>query len=215
MTDFSGRRVMMVDTQVRPSDVTKFPIIAAMLAVPRESYVPQALREAAYMGGNLEIAPGRVLIEARTLAKMLEALNIQPQDRVLSVACGIGYSVAVLAELCGDVTGLERDADMAKAGEAQLAASAVAGVRIVAGGISAVAGEQFDVIVIEGGVEDLGADVAALLREGGRVAVLFMQGALGTVKIGTSQDGQIVWRFAFNASAPVLAEFAATRTFTL
>ena len=56
MTDFSNRRTMMVDTQVRPSDVTKFPIIEAMLAVPREAYVPHAAREAAYMGENLTIA---------------------------------------------------------------------------------------------------------------------------------------------------------------
>ncbi len=53
MTEYSTRRVMMVDTQVRPSDVTKFPIIDAMLTVPREVYVPASKREAAYMGENM------------------------------------------------------------------------------------------------------------------------------------------------------------------
>ena len=62
MTDFATRRVMMVDTQVRPSDVTKFPIIEAMLTIPREAFVPEARREAAYMGENLAIAPGRVVL---------------------------------------------------------------------------------------------------------------------------------------------------------
>ena len=73
MSDFLARRTMMVDTQVRPSDVTKFPIIEAMLAVPREDFVPAAQREAAYMGENLDLGQGRVLLEPRTLAKMLDA----------------------------------------------------------------------------------------------------------------------------------------------
>src|SRR5690606_40440779 len=97
MTDFAARRTMMVDTQVRPNDVTKYPIIEAMLAVPREVFVPAASREAAYVGGNIEIAPGRVMLEPRTLAKMLGALDIQRGDLVLDVGCGLGYSAAVLA----------------------------------------------------------------------------------------------------------------------
>ena len=76
MSEFAARRVMMVDTQVRPSDVTKFPIIAAMLAVPREVYLPREKREAAYVGENVDIGAGRVMLEPRTLAKMLDALDI-------------------------------------------------------------------------------------------------------------------------------------------
>ena len=60
MSDFATRRVMMVDTQVRPSDVTKFPIIEAMLSVPREVFVPSSKREAAYVGENIDIGAGRV-----------------------------------------------------------------------------------------------------------------------------------------------------------
>ena len=99
MIDFAQRRTMMVDTQVRPNDVTKFPIIEAMLAIPREVFVPGAQREAAYVGGNVEIAPGRVVLEARTLAKMLDALDIRPSDLVLDVGCGLGYSTAVIARM--------------------------------------------------------------------------------------------------------------------
>ena len=72
MTDYAARRTMMVDTQIRPSDVTKFPIIDAMLRVPREAFVPRALREAAYMGENIDLGGGRVMLEPRTLAKMLD-----------------------------------------------------------------------------------------------------------------------------------------------
>ena len=215
MTDFSARRIMMVDTQVRPSDVTKFPIIAAMLSVPREDYVPAALREAAYMGGNVDLAPGRVVLEARTLAKMLEALDIQPTDRVLDLACGLGYGTAVIAELCGQVIGVEEDGDLAVAAQAQLAASGTKRAQVRQGDLTATATEKFDAIVIEGGVEVLGEPVLAQLADGGRIAVIFMQGALGTVKIGTKDGGGMSWRFAFNASAPVLSAFAAKRGFTL
>ena len=97
MSEFASRRMMMVDTQVRPSDVTKFPIIDAMLQVPREVYVPRDKQEAAYIGENVEIAPGRVVLEPRTLAKMLDALDIQPDEMVLDLGCGLGYSAAVIA----------------------------------------------------------------------------------------------------------------------
>ena len=91
MSDFQTRRTMMVDTQVRPSDVTKFPIIDAMLSVPREAYVPQSQRQAAYASDNLEVGAGRWLLEPRTFAKMLDALSIQAGDLVLDIGCGLGY----------------------------------------------------------------------------------------------------------------------------
>ena len=215
MTDFSARRIMMVDTQVRPSDVTKFPIIAAMLAVPREDYVPEAMREAAYMGGNLDLAQGRVMLEARTLAKMLESLDIQPAERVLHLACGMGYGTAVIVELCAFVTGIEEDGVLASAAQAQLSARGTQRAEVRQGALSAAGKDVYDVILIEGGVEEVGTDLLAQLAEGGRIAAVFMQGALGTVNMGTKVNGRVSWRFAFNASAPVLPSFAARRGFTL
>ena len=90
MTDYKARRKMMVDTQVRPSDVTKFPIIDAMLSVPREDFVPASLREAAYVGENIALGANRVMLEPRTLAKMLDALSIEPEHVVLDLGCGLG-----------------------------------------------------------------------------------------------------------------------------
>ena len=115
MSEFATRRVMMVDTQVRPSDVTKFPIIDAMLSVPREAYVPGDKREAAYVGENLDIGGGRVVLEARTLAKMLDALDIQPTEMVMDIGCGLGYSAAVIARLADAVVAVEEDPALAAA----------------------------------------------------------------------------------------------------
>src|SRR5690606_35279276 len=117
MSDFAARRTIMVDTQVRPNDVTKFPIISAMLTVRREAFVPGAQREAAYAGVNLDIGGGRVMLEPRTLAKMLDALDIQREDLVLDVGCGFGYAAAVIAQMAEAVIALETDEMLA--GEAQ------------------------------------------------------------------------------------------------
>ena len=101
MTDFETRRRMMVDTQVRPSDVTKFPIIDAMLAVPREAYVPAAMREAAYVGENLVLSDDRVVLEPRTLAKMLDGLEIAGNPNALTADRGAsGLSQGAVAQSC-------------------------------------------------------------------------------------------------------------------
>lgn len=212
MSDFASRREMMVDTQVRPSDVTKFPIIAAMLHVPREDFVPESQREAAYVGLNIDFAPGRVVLEPRTLAKMLDQLDVAPGERVLDLASGPGYGAALLAQMGAEVVALEEDAAAAATARGKLAH-----VTVVEGSLAAGAPGQgpFDVILIEGGVEVVPAGILSQLNEGGRIAALFMQGALGVVKTGLKTDGVVTWRFAFNASAPVLPGFAAVREFTL
>ncbi len=120
MSDFAERRRIMVDTQVRPSDVTKFPIIDAMLSVPRETFVPDALREAAYMGEHVDLGGGRVVLDPRTLAKMLEAADIDTDDLVLDIGAGLGYSSAVLARLADAVVAIEEDAGLAAEAERAL-----------------------------------------------------------------------------------------------
>ena len=217
MTDFRLRRVTMVDTQVRPSDVTKFPIIDAMLTIPREVFVPDDRREAAYVGDSIAIAPGRVVLEARTLAKMLDALDIQPDELVLDLGCGLGYSAAVIARLAEAVVALEEDAALAAEAEARLAAEGIDNAAVICGPLAAGAAKHgpFDVITVEGGVEQVPDALIAQLKDGGRIAAIFMEGALGAVKIGYKIDGAVTWRFAFNATAPVLPGFAARRSFAL
>jgi protein-L-isoaspartate(D-aspartate) O-methyltransferase len=217
MSEFASRRVMMVDTQVRPSDVTKFPIIEAMLSIPREVYVPRDRQEAAYVGENVEIAPGRVVLEARTLAKMLDALDIQPGEIVLDLGCGLGYSAAVIARLAETVVAVEEDPELAAEAQRALADEGVDNAVVVTGSLASGAAKHgpYDVITVEGGIEALPEAVAAQLKEGGRVAAVFMEGALGVVRTGIKIGGRIDWRFSFNASAPLLPGFARSRDFVL
>ena len=215
MTDFSALRTVMVDTQVRPSDVTKFPIIAAMLDVPREAFVPMAQREAAYVGLNIPIALGRVVLEARSLAKLLDSLDIQPGERVLDLGCGLGYASAVMARMGARVVAVEEDAGLAL--QAQHALAAEARVTVVTGPLAAGAAAQgpYDAIILQGAAEVVPQAVLDQLTEGGRIAAIFMAAALGTARIGYRLNGRINWRDAFNATAPVLPGFQARRGFQL
>jgi protein-L-isoaspartate(D-aspartate) O-methyltransferase len=217
MSDYPTRRVMMVDTQVRPSDVTKFPIIEAMLSVPREAYVPTAKREAAYVGEDLVIAPGRVLVQARTFAKLLDALDIQPAETALDIGCGLGYSAAVMARLAKSVVAVEEDATLASQTGAVLAAQSASNVTFVQGALAAgnAAHCPYDVITLQGGVQTVPDALLAQLAEGGRIGAIFMQGALGVVKIGHKSNGQVTWRAVFNATAPILPGFAVKAEFAL
>lgn len=217
MTDFAERRRMMVDTQVRPSDVTKYPIIEAMLAVPRESFVPDAQREAAYADQNVELAAGRVMLEPRTLAKILDALDIQNDELVLDVGCGLGYSTAVAARVAQMVIGVEEDETLGGDVQSQLSDTGIDNAVVHIGPMTEGAAEHgpYDVIMVQGGVEQIPAPLLDQLRDGGRIAAIFMTGALGEVKIGYKTKDQISWRFAFNAGAPVLPGFAKAREFAL
>jgi len=188
-----------------------------MLSVPREEFVPTAQREAAYVGENLEIGDGRVLYEPRTLAKMLDALDISRNELVLDVGCTYGYSSAVIARMAEAVIALEEDPRMAKEATDLLSANNADNVMVKQGDLVDGAAEHapFDVIVVQGAVQQIPQGLSAQLKEGGRIAALFMDGALGEVKIGYKMDGEITWRRAFNAGGPVLAGFEKTAAFTL
>ncbi len=217
MTDYKARRTMMVDTQVRPSDVTKFPIIDAMLGVPREAYVPDRMREAAYMGENLAIDSDRVMLEPRTLAKMLEALDIQPSHVALDIACGLGYSTAVLARLCDFVVAVEDDESRAEEAQSILSEQGIDNAAVMTGPLTEGAAKSapYDIIMIQGGAEEVPDALLDQLREGGRIACVFLDGNLGVVRLGHKIDGVVNWRFAFNAGAPLLAGFEKARAFAL
>ncbi len=206
----------MVDTQVRPSDVTKFPIIDAMLSVPREEFVPTRLKEAAYAGETLDLGNGREMLEPRTFAKMLDALNIDSSDVVLDIACGFGYSTAVIAHMAEFVAAVEDSADRAREAQENLSSQGIDNAAVIEGPLTAGAAKSgpYDIIIIQGGVDDVPAALIDQLREGGRIAAVFKEAASGSVKIGHKLDGRMSWRFAFNASAAVLAGFEKEASFT-
>ncbi len=217
MTDFASRRTTMVDTQVRPSDVTKFPIIDAMLSVAREDFVPADKRDAAYADAHVDLGGGRVVMDPRTLAKMLEAVDIQPDEMVLDVGAGLGYSSALAGRLGEAVIALEDDEDRVAAASSLLAEAGIDNAAAVHGTLAEGAAKHgpYDVILVQGAVEHMPDSLIAQLKDGGRIAAIFAEGALGSMRIGYMMDGAVTWRFAFNAGAPVIPGFEARRAFTL
>lgn len=217
MADYASRRTMMVDTQVRPSDVTKFPIIDAMLTVPRERFVPADKREAAYVGETLDLGQGRALLEPRTFAKLLDALDIGPSDVVLDLGCGLGYSTAVIARMAEFVVAVEDDAARADEAQATLSDLGFDNAAVMTGPLAAGSAKSgpYDVVILQGAAETVPDALVAQIKEGGRIGCLLAEGALGTAKIGYKKDGRLNWRFAFNATAPVLPGFEKSRSFAL
>ena len=217
MTDYQTRRKTMVDTQIRPSDVTKFPIIEAFLSVPREKFVPDGKREAAYIGENFKLGQSRVILEPRTLAKLLDALDIRNDELVLDIGPGLGYSSAVISPMAEVVIAVEDDSSMANEAEEILTEVGADNVVIQIGKLEDGAPEHgpYDVIILQGGVEKIPSSILKQLKNGGRVGAIFIEEGLGTAKIGFKLNDKINWRYSFNAAAPVLPGFFKQKDFVL
>ncbi|MDT8344887.1 MAG: protein-L-isoaspartate O-methyltransferase [Thermohalobaculum sp.] len=215
MTDFADARRAMVDCQVRPSDVTRYSIIEAMLWAPREMFVPKARREIAYAEAEIPVAPGRVMMPARVFAKMLEAAAIGPGDLVLDLAPGTGYSTAVIARMAEAVVAVEPDPQLASAAQGLLDHLEVMNTAVSAGDPRAgdPAHGPYDAILINGGVAEVPQALLDQLKDGGRLVAIFAQGAAGQCRIITRAGATFSERYVFDASAPVLAGFERAASF--
>lgn len=215
MADFTQRRVTMVDTQVRPSDVTKFPVLDAMLNVPREVYAPDTKRDVAYADGLMDLGGGRQMLDPRATAKLLEVLEPTPSDLILEIGASTGYTTALLAHMAEAVVAVEEDDDLARDAEAALSDQGVDNAALIHGPLAAGSPKHgpFDAIAIFGGVQEVPAAILEQLKEGGHIAAIFMDGALGEARIGVKSHGRVTWRMAFNATAPVLPGFARAPSF--
>lgn len=217
MADYRALRTTMVDTQIRPSDVTRFPVIDAFLKVPREKFVPPQRRAAAYAGENIELRDDRVVLEPRTLAKMIELLDPEPHELILDIGTGFGYSAAILSHLAEAVVAVEEEADFAAEAEAALAEVEALNVAVIMGPLADGAAKHgpYDGILLQGAVETLPETLVAQLKDDGRIVALFQEGRLGVCRVGIKSGKTVSWRHGFNAGAPVLPGFRASRAFAL
>jgi len=215
MTDYAARRRAMVDGQVRPSDVTEYPIIEAMLTIPREVFVPDTQRDLAYMSEDIDLGGGRVVLAPRVLAKMLEALDIRADHLVLDIGASYGYSAAVTARLAEAVVAVEEDASMAAEAQTLLSEQEADNVAVVEAPLTEGAPQHgpYDIILMQGGVEQVPDAILDQLKDGGRIIAIFMEGALGRARLGIKSGGRVTWRYAFDATAPLLPGFNVAREF--
>lgn len=216
MPDMSKARHFMVEGQVRTNDVTDTRIIELMSRLERERFVPPAGQALAYSDVCVEVKPGRFLMDPRSLAKLVQALAIREGDRVLDVGCATGYSSALLAGLSADVTALEEDEELARAASSALRSVTKLGRLSGAVGPLKQGAPQhapYDVIFVNGAVEEIPQAWVDQLKEGGRLGVILNGGPVGKANFCVRKSGTLGKRVVFDATVPVLPGFERTRSF--
>jgi protein-L-isoaspartate(D-aspartate) O-methyltransferase len=217
MLDFAKARRMMVDSQLRTFDVNDLAVLAAFDEVPRERFVPAGREGLAYSDGDLPVTDGaggaerRFMLAPMVLARMIQALELTPGERVLDVAGGLGYSAAVLARLGCTVFALESDESLAAAMRRRLAAAGIEGVAVAVGplerGYSDAA--PFDAILVNGAVELRPEALLRQLADGGRLACVEGRGRAAPAVLYVRAGDAFGARPLFDAAAPALAAFRA------
>jgi len=208
--DFAAARKVMVDSQVRVNDVTDRSLQAALLAVPRERFLPADRAWSAYAEIEPEIAGGRRLMMARDLSKLLMALDAKSGETALAIAAP--YAAAVLARLGLTVTAQEADDAVFGVTGAVLAEE---GVQTVVAPLSAPSGEGYDLIVSEAAVPGRPEAWLAALKVGGRMAVVERSGPVGKAVLYVRGEQGVSRRELFNSTPPVLSDLAPEAAFAL
>ncbi|MEP7210628.1 MAG: protein-L-isoaspartate O-methyltransferase [Alphaproteobacteria bacterium] len=214
--DLEAARTAMIDSQVRPNDVTDRRLIAAMASVPRETFVPAGREALAYADCAVETGPGRHMMAARDFAKLVHAGAITEDDRVLDIAPGSGYSTVVLAKLAGSVVALEQDEAAAVVVRDALARNS-GKAEVVAGALKAGAAAQgpFNVIFVNGAVEQTPQAWIDQLAEGGRLVVVVNEGVVRRARVYVRSGDKTAWRAPFESAAPTLPGFEQAEVFRL
>lgn len=208
--DFSIARRNMVNSQIRPNQVNDERVLDAMMEVPREVFLAGELKGVAYVDEDLPVADGRYLMEPIVLARLLQAAAIGPNEVVLDVGCGTGYSAALLARLASTVVGIESDARLAQRASETLVELGIDTVAVVEGELAAGYAKQapFEVIFFDGAVTEIPATLAEQLSEGGRlVAVVKPDHEVGVATLVIRRGGRLSQRPLFDANIPYLPGF--------
>lgn len=207
MSDLALARYNMVESQVRPNGITDLRIIAAMASVPREAFVPTAMRDVAYVGTEVALGGGRRLMEPMAFARLLQLADIAEGEKVLLIGGASGYGAAVIAQLGAHVALLESESALAASARANL--GGMAGVTVIEGALKeGVAGQgPFDVILLEGRVSVVPENLFAQLREGGRLVAAVGDHNTARCCRAELDDGAHSLRQAFEVSVPPLPGF--------
>ncbi|WP_205925782.1 protein-L-isoaspartate O-methyltransferase [Rhizobium sp. P38BS-XIX] len=215
MMDFEAARVKMVENQIRTTDVTSHSVLNAFFAVPRENFVPEKSKLLAYIDCDIEVAPGRFLMEASPLAKLLQLGAITKDDKVLDVGCGTGYVSAVLSLVAGQVVALESNDELAAQAKTNLAALGYNNVTVIGGDLEKghASNAPYDVIFLNGSIEQLPQVLLDQLGEDGRLITVIGYGHAARATVFIRERGAFSENVFFNASIKPLPGFVKSKEF--
>ncbi len=216
-TGFAAARAHMVESQIRPNRVSDLRVLAAMLSLPRERFLPEALASFAYVDDDVPLGRGRFLMEPLALARLVQLAEPRTGERALVVGAGVGYGAAVLAACGPGVTALEEDERLLATARAVLPALAPA-VRLVEGPLAGgwPAGGPWHIVLIEGAVPRIPPAIAEQLsRESGRVVTVLAEGgSVGRAVVGQPSLGGLAIHSAFDCATPLLPALVPPPAFT-
>lgn len=216
MADEQVFRLRMVNNQLRTFDVTDHRVQDAMLEVARERFVPDEAKVIAYSDEALAIVrdahgqPVRTMTRPAVLGRLLQLAQVGPEDVVLLVGAGLGYSAAVLGQLAGSVIALESDPELAASATERLEREDVANVAVVTGPLPEGYPSEapFDVIFVDGTMETEPKALLTQLRpNGGRLVGILGRGLAGRAVLYERQESGVSLRYDFNAAAGLLPGF--------
>ena len=206
MFDFSAAREHMVESQIRTGDVTDYGVLNAFRSTLREIFVPKASAALAYSDANISTENDRVIMKPRIMAKMVQAADIKPTSIVLDIACGRGYSSAILAKLAETVIALEETDEAVEKATSSLADAGADNAVVVKGNIKSGAREHgpFDVIFVNGAVSEVPSTWFDQLANNGRLVAVVKNGPIGRATLFTRSGDSIGDKVIFDASTPLL-----------
>lgn len=217
--DFQAARRNMIDCQVLPNRVTDQRVISAMADLPREAFVPEGKRAIAYVDEALPVGGGRFMMEPMITARLLQAAHIGPEDLVLCIGCGTGYTPALLSRLANTVVAVESDKALAKKAHVALGAQGIDTVAVIDGKLANGYPKQapYNVIFFDGAVPQIPEKIEKQLADGGRlVAVCSTPGRmLGRAVLATRYGDTVSRRDLFDAGTPDLPGFELAEAFSL
>lgn len=189
---YSNLRTEMVEAQLRSRGIRDPRVLDAMARVPRHEFTPEPYRSQAYEDHPLPIAEEQTISQPYIVAIMLEALALQPSDKVLEIGTGSGYVTALLAELAAHVVSIERHASLADEARQLLSAMGYQNVRIITGDGSAGFAEcaPYDKIIVSAAAPQLPQALVNQLAEGGRMIVPVGREDAQQLQLIEMRDGQ-------------------------
>jgi protein-L-isoaspartate(D-aspartate) O-methyltransferase len=205
--DMEQARFNMIEQQIRPAEVLDPRVLEVIAQVRREDFVPEAYRELAFSDTNIPLGNGEVMMKPIMEARLLQALDVQPTDKILEIGTGSGYFTALLARLGKRVHSVEIDPTLMAQAEAKLAAHNIGNVSLTQGDAARDWNQDapFDVIAITGSLPLLPETFQQLLTIGGRMAVIVGQAPVMEAKLITRVgDDQWATEDLFETVLPAL-----------